>query len=143
MYLPPPSPSPPPPPPPQVRHESTDCGLKDVLADIIPEKQKEVKEFRAQHGSFVVGEVTIDMVSLAKCVCVCVCDCIRLQSWPLCICIWLPRATLVCHYYSLCVHLVYISLSFTCIACARLRGYTMGAGCTYYYSNAPTCTYMR
>ena len=51
---------------PQVRHESSDCGLKDVLADIIPEKQKEVKEFRAQHGSFVVGEVTIDMVSLAK-----------------------------------------------------------------------------
>lgn len=48
---------------PQTRHESTDSGLKDILAKIIPEKQKEVKEFRAQHGNFVVGEVNIDMVS--------------------------------------------------------------------------------
>ena len=48
----------------QVRQESTDCGLKDILAEIIPEKQKEVKEFRSQHGNFVVGEVNIDMVSV-------------------------------------------------------------------------------
>jgi len=47
----------------QARHESTDCGLKQVLAEIIPEKQKQVKEFRAKHGGFVVGDVTIDMVS--------------------------------------------------------------------------------
>ena len=84
MYLPLPLPLP------QVRHESTDCGLKDVLADIIPEKQKEVKEFRAQHGSFVVGEVTIDMVSLAKLhVCVCVIASGYMESWPLCICMYM------------------------------------------------------
>lgn len=45
-----------------VRHKSTDCGLKEILAEIIPEKQKEVKEFRAKHGGFVVGEVTVDMM---------------------------------------------------------------------------------
>ncbi len=36
--------------------------MKDILSDIIPAKQKEVKEFRANHGSFVAGEVTVDMV---------------------------------------------------------------------------------
>lgn len=44
------------------RYESTECGLKAVLAEIIPKKQKQVKEFRAQHGGFVMGEVTIDMM---------------------------------------------------------------------------------
>ena len=40
-----------------------DSGLKQTLAELIPKKQKEVKEFRAQHGGFVVGDVNIDMVS--------------------------------------------------------------------------------
>ena len=40
-----------------------DSGLKQALAELIPKKQKEVKEFRAQHGGFVVGDVNIDMVS--------------------------------------------------------------------------------
>ena len=38
--------------------------MKQILAEIIPEKQKEVKEFRSKHGGFVVGEVTVDMVRL-------------------------------------------------------------------------------
>ena len=41
-----------------------DSGLKQALAELIPKKQKEVKEFRAQHGGFVVGDVNIDMVSV-------------------------------------------------------------------------------
>lgn len=44
------------------RHESTDCGIKQILSEIIPEKQKEVKEFRANSGSMVVGDVTVDMM---------------------------------------------------------------------------------
>ncbi len=47
----------------QARHESTDCGMKQILAEIIPEKQREVKEFRAKSGNMVVGDVTVDMVS--------------------------------------------------------------------------------
>jgi len=39
-------------------------SLRDVLAGIVPEKQEEVKAFRAQHGKTKVGEVTVDMVSL-------------------------------------------------------------------------------
>ena len=38
------------------------CGLKDRMAELIPEWQKEVKEFRGAHGSDVIGEVTVDMV---------------------------------------------------------------------------------
>jgi citrate synthase len=37
-------------------------NLKDVLEKIIPEKQKEVVEFRKQHGKTKVGEVTVDMM---------------------------------------------------------------------------------
>ena len=70
----------------QARHESSDCGLKQILAEIIPEKQKQVKEFRASKGSFVVGEVNVDMVSVCVlCVCVrvvCVCACVCM----LCVC---------------------------------------------------------
>lgn len=40
-------------------------NLKDVLADLIPEQQQIVKDFRGRHGSTKVGEVTVDMVSLA------------------------------------------------------------------------------
>ena len=40
-----------------------DNGLKQALAELIPEKQAEVKEFRANHGGLVVGDVNIDMVS--------------------------------------------------------------------------------
>eukprot|EP00127_Corallochytrium_limacisporum_P002345 Clim_evm1s110 gene=Clim_evmTU1s110 len=42
-----------------VRHYSE---LKERLAELIPEAQKEVKEFRASYGSTVVGEVTVDMM---------------------------------------------------------------------------------
>lgn len=38
--------------------------IKERLAAIIPEKQKEVKEFRAQYGNTPVGEVTVDMVGV-------------------------------------------------------------------------------
>uniref|UniRef100_A0A0B7AX99 Citrate synthase n=1 Tax=Arion vulgaris TaxID=1028688 RepID=A0A0B7AX99_9EUPU len=37
-------------------------SLKDALESIIPEKQKEVIEFRKQYGSTKVGEVTVDMM---------------------------------------------------------------------------------
>ena len=48
----------------QVRHESSyQSDLKSILNDLVPQKQAEVKEFRSQSGSKVVGEVTVDMVS--------------------------------------------------------------------------------
>lgn len=37
------------------------CGLKERMHELIPEMQKEVKEFRGAHGSDVIGEVTVDM----------------------------------------------------------------------------------
>ena len=40
--------------------------LKDILNDLVPQTQNEVKEFRAKHGSSVVGEVTVDMVRSGK-----------------------------------------------------------------------------
>eukprot|EP00040_Diaphanoeca_grandis_P004254 m.27788 g.27788 ORF g.27788 m.27788 type:complete len:465 (+) comp15809_c0_seq1:70-1464(+) len=47
----------------QARFMSTiePCGLKERLAEIIPAKVAEVKEFRAAHGSDSLGEVTVDM----------------------------------------------------------------------------------
>lgn len=52
----------------QVRHESSyQSDLKSILTDLVPKKQAEVKEFRGQHGSKVMGEVTIDMVSVYGC----------------------------------------------------------------------------
>ena len=36
--------------------------LREVLAKKIPEQAQIIKEFRAKHGSTVVGEVTVDMV---------------------------------------------------------------------------------
>ncbi|XP_033762188.1 citrate synthase, mitochondrial-like [Pecten maximus] len=47
-----------------VRHSSssTSTNLKDVLAGVIPEKQKEVVELRKQYGDKVVGEVTLNMI---------------------------------------------------------------------------------
>ena len=45
------------------QHSSYQSDLKTILADLLPSKQAEVKEFRSQHGSKVVGEVTVDMVS--------------------------------------------------------------------------------
>ncbi|KAI9295888.1 citrate synthase [Neoconidiobolus thromboides FSU 785] len=36
-------------------------GLKDRLAEIIPEKQAEVKHVKAEYGSKSLGEVTVDM----------------------------------------------------------------------------------
>ncbi|CAL1546540.1 unnamed protein product [Lymnaea stagnalis] len=44
------------------RQASSSTNLKDVLEKIIPEKQKEVVEFRKQFGNTKVGEVTIDMM---------------------------------------------------------------------------------
>lgn len=38
-------------------------NLKEALEKIIPEKQKEVAEFRTRKGNAKVGEVTVDMVS--------------------------------------------------------------------------------
>lgn len=41
------------------------CGLKERMHDLIPGMQKEVKEFRAEHGSAVIGEVTVDQVQFS------------------------------------------------------------------------------
>ena len=41
------------------------CGLKERLADLVPSKQTEVKDFRAKSGDTVVGNVTVNMVSMA------------------------------------------------------------------------------
>ncbi|XP_019851213.1 PREDICTED: probable citrate synthase 2, mitochondrial [Amphimedon queenslandica] len=45
-----------------VRYMHHKDEIKERLAAIIPEKQKEVKEFRAQYGNTPVGEVTVDMM---------------------------------------------------------------------------------
>ena len=37
-------------------------NLREVLTNLIPEKQEEVKKFRAEHGKTVVGNVTVDSV---------------------------------------------------------------------------------
>ena len=39
-------------------------NLKDVLANLVPQKQAEVKQLRQEHGKTKVGEVTLDMVSM-------------------------------------------------------------------------------
>ncbi|KAH9524597.1 hypothetical protein Btru_027287 [Bulinus truncatus] len=44
------------------RQVSSSTNLKDVLTKIIPEKQKEVSEFRKEFGTTKVGEVTVDMM---------------------------------------------------------------------------------
>ncbi|GFO04970.1 citrate synthase [Plakobranchus ocellatus] len=44
------------------RHVSSSTNLKDVMEKLIPEKQKEIVEFRKKHGSSKVGEVTVDMM---------------------------------------------------------------------------------
>ncbi|XP_055863877.1 citrate synthase, mitochondrial-like isoform X2 [Biomphalaria glabrata] len=44
------------------RQASSSTNLKDVLSKIIPEKQKEVTEFRKEYGNTKVGEVTVDMM---------------------------------------------------------------------------------
>lgn len=41
---------------------ATSTNLKDVLAQVIAEKQKEVVEFRKRKGASKVGEVTVDMM---------------------------------------------------------------------------------
>ncbi|KAL8563962.1 hypothetical protein ACOMHN_025293 [Nucella lapillus] len=46
----------------QVAAASTSTNLKDALERLIPEKQKEVVEFRKAKGSAKVGEVTVDMM---------------------------------------------------------------------------------
>jgi len=42
------------------RFEST--NLKDVLKQKVPAEQDNVKNFRKEYGSTVIGEVTVDMV---------------------------------------------------------------------------------
>jgi len=37
------------------------CGLKERLAELIPEEVENVKAFRAAHGGDKIGEVTVDM----------------------------------------------------------------------------------
>lgn len=44
------------------RHNSSSTNLKEVLAAIIPEQQKIVKDFRSKHGDTKVGEVTVDQM---------------------------------------------------------------------------------
>jgi len=44
------------------RYASDSTNLKDHLANLIPEQQKLVKEFRSKHGNTKVGEVTVDMM---------------------------------------------------------------------------------
>jgi len=45
-----------------VKYSSSETtNLKDIMANIIVAEQKRVAEFRKQHGSFKIGEVTIDM----------------------------------------------------------------------------------
>ena len=39
------------------------CGLKERLEELVPQKQNEVKEFRQKDGEVVVGKVTVNMVS--------------------------------------------------------------------------------
>lgn len=43
-----------------VKYASTQTNLKDVMANLIPQEQKRVAEFRKAHGSFKLGETTID-----------------------------------------------------------------------------------
>lgn len=40
---------------------STSTDLKEIISAQIPEKQKEILEFRKKHGSAKIGEVTVDM----------------------------------------------------------------------------------
>lgn len=46
-----------------VKYSSTSSNLRDVMSDLIPAEQKRVAAFRKEHGSFKIGEVTVDMVS--------------------------------------------------------------------------------
>jgi len=42
--------------------EASNNNLKDVLANLVPEQQNLVKNFRKKHGGTKVGEVTVDMM---------------------------------------------------------------------------------
>jgi citrate synthase len=52
-----------------LRNLSDSTDLKAVLAKKIPEEQGRVKDFRKTYGATKVGEVTVDMVSLAHIFC--------------------------------------------------------------------------
>ncbi|KAI0231757.1 putative citrate synthase 1, mitochondrial [Lamellibrachia satsuma] len=45
-----------------IRFASDSTNLKDVMANLVPEFQKTVKDFRSKHGNTKVGEVTVDMM---------------------------------------------------------------------------------
>jgi hypothetical protein len=49
-----------------LRNLSDSSDLKAVLAKKIPEEQERVKNFRKTYGATKVGEVTVDMVSVAS-----------------------------------------------------------------------------
>ncbi len=44
------------------RNVSDSTNLKDVMADLVPKKQKEVVSFRKSHGTKVIGEVMVDQL---------------------------------------------------------------------------------
>ncbi|XP_071955171.1 citrate synthase, mitochondrial-like isoform X2 [Antedon mediterranea] len=45
-----------------VRNVSDSTNLKEVLANLIPKQQQEVKEFRQSHGNKVIGEIVVDQL---------------------------------------------------------------------------------
>ncbi|XP_033639372.1 citrate synthase, mitochondrial-like [Asterias rubens] len=45
-----------------MRNVSDSTNLKDVMADLVPIKQKEVQAFRKSHGTKVIGEVMVDQL---------------------------------------------------------------------------------
>ena len=47
-----------------VPQTSPDATLKETLTAQIPQKQEELKALKADHGSKVLGEVTVDQLSL-------------------------------------------------------------------------------
>jgi hypothetical protein len=49
-----------------LRNLSDSTDLKAILAKKIPEEQERVKNFRKTYGATKIGEVTVDMVSVAS-----------------------------------------------------------------------------
>uniref|UniRef100_A0A8C0WJ18 Uncharacterized protein n=1 Tax=Castor canadensis TaxID=51338 RepID=A0A8C0WJ18_CASCN len=46
-------------------HASASMNLKDVLANLIPKEQARIKSFWQQHGKMVVGQITVDMITMS------------------------------------------------------------------------------
>ena len=68
-----------------------------------------------------------------QCPCVCEVASGYMESWPVCIhaCVYYGYQGLPCYAITVAFVWFYIVayVIFTCIACARLRGYTIGTGC--------------